>query len=168
MFDTLTWAEAVAYVCLAAITVAATVWDLKTRKIPNALTVGALACGLAWQGYFHGGTGLLTALGGFAIGFGTFFVLWMTGGGGGGDVKLMGALGAWLGFQATLYVLLLSALLVLGITIVSKAIAPRTESATLAKEKQPAGVALALPVTIAVWSLIVIDKVYTARDLYPM
>jgi Flp pilus assembly protein protease CpaA len=41
--------------------------------------------------------GLLCALAGFAVGFGLFFVLWVLGVVGGGDVKLMAALGVWVG-----------------------------------------------------------------------
>ena len=48
-----------------------------------------------------------------AVGFGVLFVLWMVGGGGGGDVKLMGAISVWLGFDRTLAVLAMSTLAVL-------------------------------------------------------
>jgi prepilin peptidase CpaA len=51
------------------------------------------------------------SLGGFATGFGILLVLWLIGGGGGGDVKLMGALGAWLGPLLTLGVFLGSTLI---------------------------------------------------------
>src|SRR5438270_8400 len=41
--------------------------------------------------------GLLFALAGFGLGFALFFVLWVLGACGGGDVKLFAALGAWVG-----------------------------------------------------------------------
>src|SRR5690606_22927461 len=44
------------------------------------------------------------------------FLLWIVGGGGGGDVKLMGALSVWLGFRLTLLVMIASTALVLIIT----------------------------------------------------
>jgi prepilin peptidase CpaA len=59
----------------------------------------------------NGLAGLGFALLGFATGFGILLVLWLIGGGGGGDVKLMGALGAWLGVSLTLGVFILSAVL---------------------------------------------------------
>jgi prepilin peptidase CpaA len=43
---------------------------------------------------------------GLPLGFGVLFVLWLVGGGGGGDVKFMGALGAWLGPVLIFYVLI--------------------------------------------------------------
>lgn len=180
MLDHITPAEGIAYLSLAMITVWATISDLKTRKIPNILTVTALGCGLAWQAIFHGWPGLADAAAGFAIGFGTFFVLWLTGGGGGGDAKLMAALGAWLGFRPTLYVLFISTVLVLVITIFQritgrKKAGPAAESKkrnrgkSAADEPAPApGVALALPVTMAVWCLLIADRLITVRDLIPM
>jgi Flp pilus assembly protein protease CpaA len=71
-----------------------------------AVISGALDSGLAGAG-----RGLLFALGGFATGFGILWVAWMVGASGGGDVKYMGALGAWLGAWLTLQVLVLTTLL---------------------------------------------------------
>jgi prepilin peptidase CpaA len=100
-----------------ALTVLAFVWDVRTGRLPNWLTVPALAAGLlfhAIEGLLHAGPGgalggLLLALGGFATGFGILWVLWLMGGSGGGDVKFMAALGSWLGATATFQVLVLSA-----------------------------------------------------------
>ena len=91
-------------------TLAAAVCDLRTRKLPNKLTVPAFLLGLAYHAIW--GQGLLFSLGGFAVGFGVLFVLWLIGGGGGGDAKLMGALGAWLGAPHTVIVLMLSIIFV--------------------------------------------------------
>ena len=85
--------------------------DLKTRRIPNWLTVISLVLALAFHLTTGGWPGLLAALGGFAVGFGILLVLWLIGGGGGGDVKMMGALGAWLGASTTLLVFVGSGLL---------------------------------------------------------
>jgi len=69
------------------------------------MVYGAYCNGIA--GLFHGlGFSLL----GFVTGFGILFLVWILGGGGGGDVKLMGALGAWLGAKATFEVLLVGTL----------------------------------------------------------
>jgi prepilin peptidase CpaA len=101
-------------------TAAAAIWDWRTKRLPNVLTVSAFALalvfhvafGIASGGWPGAGRGLMFAVAGFATGFGILLVLWLIGGGGGGDVKLMGALGAWLGTAATLQVFLLSAVLV--------------------------------------------------------
>ena len=99
--------------CVGLFTLAAAVMDLRTRKIPNKLTIPVFAAGLVYQAAFNGLPGLADAGWAFLIGFGSLFVLWMIGGGGGGDVKLMGALGVWLGKDMTLYVLCLSTLFVI-------------------------------------------------------
>ena len=87
--------------------------DLRSRRIPNALTVPSLALALAFHAWFDGWAGLKSGFAGFALGFGTLLVLWLVGGGGAGDVKLMGALGAWLGWRLTLYVMIGSTVIVI-------------------------------------------------------
>ncbi len=82
--------------------------DTRSRRIPNWLTITALFAGLAYQAVFHQWPGVADAGKAFAVAFGTFFVLWIIGGGGGGDVKLMGALSVWLGLKLTLYAMVLS------------------------------------------------------------
>ena len=76
-----------------AFTVAALYTDIRTKKIPNKLNVASLAAALLVRTIFHdkfGGEawydGLLASLGGFAIGFGVLFLIWMIASGGGGDV----------------------------------------------------------------------------------
>lgn len=97
------------------LTTAAAVWDLRERRIPNKLTIPAFVAGLVYQAVFNGfgRPGLADAGLGFLLGFGTLFVLWLIGGGGGGDVKLMGALSVWLGFRLTLLVMICSVMCVL-------------------------------------------------------
>jgi prepilin peptidase CpaA len=68
--------------------------DLTRGKIYNAVTYPAILVGVALQLGLHGGAGLLLALGGFAVGFFPAFMLFVLGGMGGGDVKLLGAIGA--------------------------------------------------------------------------
>lgn len=93
--------------------------DTKRAKVPNLLVVVTLIAGLlmnvirgVWQVavehptwlfgktdnlWLGGLDGLLFGLIGFGVGFGVFFVVWMLGLVGGGDVKLFAALGGWLG-----------------------------------------------------------------------
>jgi prepilin peptidase CpaA len=68
--------------------------DLTRGKIYNAVTYPAVLVGVALQLGLHGGPGLFLALGGFAVGFFPAFLLFVLGGMGGGDVKLLGAIGA--------------------------------------------------------------------------
>lgn len=92
-------------------------WDLHERRIPNRLTLPVFFAGWIYQIAFHGWAGLADAAAGFAVGFGILFVLWYIGGGGGGDVKLMGALSVWMGFNLTLLVLVVSTFAVVMITM---------------------------------------------------
>lgn len=94
------------------LTAVAVYTDLRFRKIPNWLTIPFFFLGWVYQGYFRGTEGLTDGLAGFALGFGTYFALWMVAGGGGGDAKLAGALSVWLGFRSMLLVMVLSTLLV--------------------------------------------------------
>ena len=105
---------------VAAFTLVAAVLDWRTKRCPNVLTVPAFALALVFHlvtGWFEAGAlgagkGLLFSLAGFATGFGVLFVLWIIAGGGGGDVKLMGAVGAWLGAQHTIYVFIIGTMVV--------------------------------------------------------
>jgi prepilin peptidase CpaA len=83
-------------VCLA-IAVVACGWDLLTRRIPQHLTLGGALAGVVFHVY-NGGwdAGMASAIG-WAVGIAIFFLPFALGGLGAGDVKLLGAIGAWLG-----------------------------------------------------------------------
>jgi prepilin peptidase CpaA len=70
--------------------------DLRTRRIPNLLTLCAAAAGFAFH-CLPGGNGPLSALAGWLAGVLLFSPLFLLRGMGAGDLKLLGALGAWLG-----------------------------------------------------------------------
>lgn len=74
-------------------------WDLKSRRIPNFLTIGGSLAGLGFQLGFHGLPGLLDGAEGLGLGFILLLVPYLLGGMGAGDVKASAALGAWLGLQ---------------------------------------------------------------------
>jgi prepilin peptidase CpaA len=78
-------------------TLLAAVLDYRTKKIPNWLTVSAAVIGLGYNSLAPHGIGPLWALAGFAVGFSLLIVPWLLGGGGMGDVKMLAALGTWLG-----------------------------------------------------------------------
>lgn len=103
-------------IAVGAFTALAAFWDFKSKRIPNKLTLPMFFAGWVYQlgmSMAYGWDHLASAGAGFAVGFGLLFVLWFVGGGGGGDVKLMGALSVWLGFQLTLGVLFISTLCVM-------------------------------------------------------
>jgi prepilin peptidase CpaA len=78
--------------------VALAVWqDLVEHQIPNILTGGALAAGLMAHSIFDGFNGCLAALAGAGVGLACLLPLYLGKGMGAGDVKLMGAVGAFLG-----------------------------------------------------------------------
>jgi prepilin peptidase CpaA len=76
--------------------------DLKTRRIPNYLTLGCLLAGLGYQLGSLGLRGLLDGFMGMGLGFGLLIFFYLRGGMGAGDVKALAALGAWLGLRTTL------------------------------------------------------------------
>ena len=84
------------YVVLAAAT------DARMHRIPNYLTVPTALLGLAYHALAPTGWGAMTALAGFGVGFALLFIPWLFGGSGAGDVKLLAALGAWLGPKCVL------------------------------------------------------------------
>jgi prepilin peptidase CpaA len=84
----------------------ASVSDLRTARIPNILTFGAAAAALVYLVASHGWSGLAEASGGWAVGVLLFCPFFALGGLGAGDVKLLGALGAWLGPREALWVAL--------------------------------------------------------------
>lgn len=71
--------------------------DLYTRRVPNALTLSAAALGIIVAATGIGDVSARAALLGFLTGFVLMLPGHVLGGTGGGDVKLMAALGAWLG-----------------------------------------------------------------------
>jgi prepilin peptidase CpaA len=80
--------------------------DVRTARIPNLLTLGAAAAALVYLSESHGWSGLAEAGEGWAVGVLLFSPFFALGGMGAGDVKLLGAMGAWLGPRETLWVAL--------------------------------------------------------------
>ena len=79
------------------IAVVACLFDVRTRRIPNWLTFGGAAAGLLFHLFNGGLTGAEGSVAGWAVGVALLLASYWLGGMGAGDVKLVGALGAWLG-----------------------------------------------------------------------
>ena len=71
--------------------------DLRSSRIPNLLTVPVLVGGIVWAGWVGALPGLADATAGCVLLSLPYVLLFVFGGGGAGDAKLMGSIGAWLG-----------------------------------------------------------------------
>jgi len=117
--------ELTANVFAVVIGIVSAVTDAQVRKIYNALTYPGVLVGFIFHTvaallFQRGIAGFLFSLYGFLLGFGFFFIFyWMSGGKkmGAGDVKLYAAVGACFGVYATLYSLIITALVGLLISI---------------------------------------------------
>ena len=168
---------------------AASYHDLKTLIVPKKITLSLLAAGLvmnivrgAWlgatgrqtwlitdiSGFLGGLDGFLFAFLGFLSGFVLFFVLWIFGVCGGGDVKLAAALGAWVGPLFLVFILGLALIAIFALTVVRIILAvaagkPSTLSAQGSNKKRPNAkrvqwrlMSYSLPLTIGVVAFFVI------------
>ena len=75
----------------------ALITDLRSRRIPNWLTLSALLAGISVNLWLHGVDGGLQALAGAAIGFAVLIPFYAIHAVGAGDVKLLAAIGALVG-----------------------------------------------------------------------
>lgn len=88
--------------------------DLAARRIPNLLSFGGLLAGLGCQILLPEGAGFVSALQGVGLGFALFLPLYLLRAMGAGDVKLMAMVGAFVGVEQIIGVVL-STLIVGGI-----------------------------------------------------
>lgn len=85
--------------------------DWRVRRIPNWLTVSGFFLGISLNSILGGWRGASSSLAGAALALGLLLPLVLLRGFGAGDWKLMGAVGALLGWHAMLVVLIVSCLL---------------------------------------------------------
>ena len=85
------------------VAIVACAFDLRTRRIPNALTFGAALAALVFHRLTGGTDGAMLAASGWLVGLCLFFPFFALRGMGGGDVKLLAALGAWIGPQEVVW-----------------------------------------------------------------
>lgn len=101
--------------------------DLRWRKIPNCLTLPAIALGFLANFLGNGWNGLVFACLGLLVGMGLLMLPYILGGMGGGDVKFLGAVGAMVGSYAVLNVFLYTTLvggaIAVGVAVANKSLA---------------------------------------------
>jgi prepilin peptidase CpaA len=95
---------------VSALLVEAAIIDGFKLKVPNWLTFHLAAGGMAYAAWVGGWAGLAWSLGGLALGLALLMPLHMIGGMGAGDVKLLAAVGAWMGPSIVLGSFVVSAL----------------------------------------------------------
>ena len=88
---------------------AGAVSDARSARIPNWLTYSGLAAALVLRFAVLGWVGLKSGAAGILVAGGLFFILFILGAMGGGDMKLMAAVGAWVGSAQVVAILLTAA-----------------------------------------------------------
>jgi len=98
--------------------------DWKEHRVPNWLNYIAMAFGLCFHLILAGPQGLYFSLVGISVGFATLVIPYLLKGMGAGDVKLMMAIGAWVGpwatFQGFVWTVIFGALMGLALMIRSR------------------------------------------------
>lgn len=84
--------------------------DYRTMKIPNYLTFSAIITGILYNSVSGGIDGFLFSFLGLIVGMACLIIPYAIGGMGAGDVKLMGAIGAFVGSKDVFIIFLLTAL----------------------------------------------------------
>ncbi len=96
--------------------------DLRTRRVPNPLTMGLAAIGVLYAAVGIGGLSIGASLGGLALGLALMLPGHLIGATGAGDVKLFAAAGAFVGPAHILTAFLYTALAGGAIAIVDRAL----------------------------------------------
>jgi prepilin peptidase CpaA len=91
--------------------VAAVCTDLRSKKIPNRLTFPAMVFMLAYYSTAYGFAGGWFSFKGVLLGTGLLLPVFLVGGMGAGDAKLMGVVGAALGMQGVFTAFLFTAII---------------------------------------------------------
>ena len=107
-----TFPPVVLQVLLAALVLVAAVTDLRSRRIPNWLTLSGVLAGIVLNSFLNVDRyNWRTALMGLGLAFAVYFPLYLLRGMGAGDVKLMAAVGALMGPANWFAIFLLSNIL---------------------------------------------------------
>ena len=86
-------------ILLSALVIVAAIWDIRTRRIPNWLTLSGVILSVGLNMFLFDKTldGIWFSLKGFGLALGVYLVLYILRAMGAGDVKLMAAVGAAVG-----------------------------------------------------------------------
>jgi prepilin peptidase CpaA len=121
------WTVLIQLTPLLAMLAVAAVIDARERRIPNWLTFGLLTAGvvragfIGWSSPSGAAAGVAHSLLGVLVGASVPLVLFMLKAVGGGDVKLMAAIGAWIGPAPVIVVLLIEKVVGLVMVLVQAA-----------------------------------------------
>jgi prepilin peptidase CpaA len=110
--------QAAATIVLVVFVCTAACWDASTNRIPNSITVTGLAAAFILRAPL-GVESLLQGVGGFALALGVSVVLYALRAIGGGDVKLLAGVGAFLGSAEVMGAMGLIAVLGAGYALLS-------------------------------------------------
>jgi len=141
----------------AVVGVAATAEDLWRRRISNLVTGAAFCAGVCARTAIYGVDGTIGALLGALLGAAVFLVFFLTGGIGGGDIKLMGGFGAIVGNAQIVVAAVLAAILgaLIAVGYLGVAAARRLAQARDTEVERPLLRKLAIPyapaITLGVW-----------------
>ncbi len=95
--------------------------DIRTRHIPNLLTFGVAVAAIAYGLMTQGLGGGVSSVGGWLVGCALFLPFFVLGGMGAGDVKLLAAIGGWLGprdaFMTGLYAAIAGGVMALALAL---------------------------------------------------
>ena len=117
-------------ICAVLVALGGAVSDIRSARIPNRLTYSALLAALSLRFALLGLSGLKSGAVGMLVAGGLFCVLFVLGAMGGGDMKLMAAVGAWVG-STQVMTLILAAALAGGVLAIGRMIFGNTVGRTL-------------------------------------
>lgn len=137
------------WILAATFALTAGITDLRCRKIPNWLTYPAVPIAILLHWVIAGRHAALLSISGAALGLGILLPFVLFGGLGGGDWKLMGALGAFFGLRRLVPVLLLTLMIagIMALTLVWRKNRDNSEA-----QKIPFGIAAAISTLLYVAS----------------
>jgi prepilin peptidase CpaA len=98
-------------IVLTLVVIVAAVYDFRFRRIPNWLTLAGVLIGIGLNSFLYEWAGLRTAGLGLGLAFVIYFPMYLLRGMGAGDVKLMAAVGAIVGWANWLGIFVLSSVI---------------------------------------------------------
>jgi prepilin peptidase CpaA len=87
----------IAHLAIGTLAIVGSIFDLRTRRIPNYLTFGSTLLAFIYFLGVRGWSGFGVSVAGWVLALALFIPFFLLRGMGGGDVKMIAALGAWFG-----------------------------------------------------------------------